>query len=244
MAEIFAQLRREFSRMNLMTPIGRVSEITAGALWVEGLQHAAALGDRVQIGGAKGPGGEIISISSDGVKVISDHGLQGLSIGLEVALEGPATLSPAMDWIGRVIDPLGRPLDGRPLFAGERAFPLLASPPAPAKRRGLGDRLSTGKAVFNTLLPIVRGQRIGLFAGSGVGKSTLLGSLASQISVDVVVIALIGERGRELREFTENVLGKGGMARSVVIAATSDQSALLRRRCAQSAMTVAEYFRN
>lgn len=111
-------------------------------------------------------------------------------------------------------------------------------------RRRLGARLDTGLAVFDTLLPIVQGQRIGLFAGSGVGKSTLLSQLAKGVSADVVVIAMIGERGRELREFVESTLGPQGMARAVVVAATSDQSPLMRRRCAWAAMTVAEHFRD
>ena len=101
-----------------------------------------------------------------------------------------------------------------------------------------------GLRVFNTLLPIVRGQRIGLFAGSGVGKSTLLANFARHVEADVTVVALIGERGRELREFAEDVLGVDGLGRSVIIAATSDQSALVRRRCAWAAMAVAEYFRD
>jgi flagellum-specific ATP synthase len=104
--------------------------------------------------------------------------------------------------------------------------------------------LQTSVAVFDTLLPLVRGQRIGLFAGSGVGKSTLLGKFARGVSTDVVVIALIGERGRELREFIERVLGPEGMRRAVVVTATSDQSALVRRRCAWAAMAVAEHFRD
>jgi flagellum-specific ATP synthase len=108
----------------------------------------------------------------------------------------------------------------------------------------LGERLSTGVAVFDTLLPLVRGQRIGLFAGSGVGKSSLLAKFARGVAADIVVIALVGERGRELREFTERVLGPAGMARSVVVAATSDQPALTRRRCAYTAMAVAEHFRD
>jgi flagellum-specific ATP synthase len=99
-------------------------------------------------------------------------------------------------------------------------------------------------AVFNTLLPIVRGQRMGLFAGSGVGKSMLLGHLARNMQADVVVVALIGERGRELGEFVRHVLGPEGMARAVIVAATSDRSALVRRRCALTAMTVAEHFRD
>ena len=118
------------------------------------------------------------------------------------------------------------------------------APPPAASRRRLGTRLDTGLAVFDTLLPIVRGQRIGLFAGSGVGKSTLLSLLARGVTADVVVIAMVGERGRELREFVEQTLGPEGMARAVVVAATSDQSPLMRRRCAWAAMAVAEHFRD
>jgi len=104
--------------------------------------------------------------------------------------------------------------------------------------------MTTGLSVFDTLLPIVRGQRIGLFAGSGVGKSTLLASLAKQVNADVIVIALVGERGRELREFVEKSLGPDGMARSVIVAATSDRAPQVRRRCPQAATAVAEYFRD
>jgi flagellum-specific ATP synthase len=152
-------------------------------------------------------------------------------------------LSPSDDWLGRIIDPLGRPMDGRALFPGDRARDLRAQPPDPARRRRLGQRLDTGSAAFDTVLPIVRGQRVGLFAGSGVGKSTLLGTLARGVQADVVVLALVGERGRELREFVEEVIGPA-MARTIIVAATSDQSPLVRRRCAWSAMAVAEHFRD
>jgi flagellum-specific ATP synthase len=103
--------------------------------------------------------------------------------------------------------------------------------------------LETGLTVFNTLLPLVRGQRIGLFAGSGVGKSTLLGRLATGVQADVVVIAMVGERGREVREFVEKIIGPDQMKRTIVVAATSEQSALSRKRCAATAMTIAEHFR-
>jgi len=120
----------------------------------------------------------------------------------------------------------------------------MAPPPPPADRRGFGPRLATGFAVFDTLLPIVRGQRIGLFAGSGVGKSRLIAALAQGMAADVVVIGLIGERGREVRDFLAETLGPEGLARSVVIAATSDRPALTRARAAWAMMTVAEYFRD
>jgi flagellum-specific ATP synthase len=147
-----------------------------------------------------------------------------------VALRGPALIAPDDSWIGRVIDPMGRPLDGRALLPGPEPRDMRAPPPLPADRRGLGERIETGFAAFNTLLPIVRGQRIGLFAGSGVGKSTLIGGLARRLDADVTVIALIGERGREVGHFVHQVLGAEGMSRAVVVAATSDQSPLNRGR--------------
>lgn len=244
MTDFFSPLLQEIRRVELTRPVGRVSVVRGGTIHVRGLQASAALGDRVVIGTAHLKGGEVVGIDADHLIVLADDGLDGLSIGDEVALIGPALIAPDNTWIGRIIDPLGQPLDGRPLFAGAQFRSLQSPPPPPAVRRRLGERLCTGKAAFDTLLPIVRGQRVGLFAGSGVGKSSLLGSFARSMRADVVVIALVGERGRELREFTEAILGPEGMARSVVVAATSDRSPLLRRRCALTAMAVAEHFRD
>jgi flagellum-specific ATP synthase len=241
MADVFAPLRAEIGTISLAAPVGRISEIARGTVQVRGLERLACQGDRVRIGAL---GGEVLQLGPDGMVVLTDGAADGLAIGDRVELAGPAEIAPDDTWIGRIVDPYGRPLDGRPLFRGPRARALRAEAPAAASRRRLGERLSTGVAVFDTLLPLVRGQRIGLFAGSGVGKSSLLAKFARGVAADVVVIALIGERGRELREFTERVLGASGMARSVVVAATSDQSALTRRRCAWTAMAVAEHFRD
>jgi flagellum-specific ATP synthase len=214
-------------------------------LRVAGLERTASLGDRVLIRGGSAPiGGEILRLARDGATVLPDGSAEGLAIGDVVDLIGATAIAPDDGWIGRIIDPMGRPLDGRPLPRGDTARPLRADAPAATTRRRIGPRLETGVAVFDTLLPLARGQRIGLFAGSGVGKSSLLAKFAQGVAADVVVIALIGERGRELREFTEKVLGPAGMARSVVVTATSDQSPLLRRRCAWAAMAVAEHFRD
>jgi flagellum-specific ATP synthase len=189
-------------------------------------------------------GGEVLQLSPTDLVALTDGGAEGLAIGTPVELVGPAEIAPDNAWIGRIVDPYGRPLDGRPLLRGAKSRSLRAQVPPAAQRRRLGGRLSTGVAVFDTLLPLVRGQRIGLFAGSGVGKSSLLAKFARGVAADIVVIALIGERGRELREFTEKVLGPAGMARSVIVAATSDQSPLTRRKCAGTAMAVAEHFRD
>ncbi|MGQ0564902.1 MAG: FliI/YscN family ATPase [Gemmobacter sp.] len=245
MSGVFDGLLCEIGGVGHTTLAGQVVEVARGALRVTGLARHAALGDRVRVQSRhRAVGGEILRIAAGEVIVLPDEAPEGLAIGDRVELRGSAGIAPHAGWIGRVVDPFGAPLDGRPLFRGPEDRPLRAAPPPAAQRRALGDRLSTGVAVFDTALPLVRGQRIGLFAGSGVGKSSLLASFARGVQADVVVIALIGERGRELRDFTDRVLGPEGMARSVVVAATSDQSPLIRRRCAWAAMAVAEHFRD
>lgn len=238
---VFDPLRARIAMTRSVARLGRVSGLGAGVLQVTGLSQVAALGDRVLVGDS---GAEVIRLDPDSLTLLPDQPADGVAIGAVVTHLGQATLSPADGWIGRVIDPDGNPLDGRPLLPGPVPRPLRADPPPAARRRRLGPRLPTGLAVFDTLLPLVQGQRIGLFAGSGVGKSSLLGSFARGVHADVVVLALVGERGRELRAFVEDVLGPEGMARSVVVAATSDQSPLVRRRCMLAAMTVAEHFRD
>lgn len=241
MTQVFDSLCAEIVAILPSLPIGRVIEVSRGTLRVDGLQKVARQGDRVEINGQLG--GEVLNLAKDFVTVLTDGAPEGILLGAEVVLLGAAEIAPDDSWIGRVIDPYGRPIDGMSLLRGVKSRTIRGSAPLAAERRRLGERLSTGVAVFDTLLPIVRGQRIGLFAGSGVGKSSLLAKFARGIEADVVVIALVGERGRELREFVEKTLGPEGMRRSVIIAATSDQSALSRRRCALSAMTVAEHFR-
>ncbi|WP_102224040.1 FliI/YscN family ATPase [Acidimangrovimonas sediminis] len=240
------RLRARIAGLEPVRRFGRIEELAAGVLRVTGLTGAVSLGDRIEVRGAGGQriGGEVLRLAKDGVTVLPDQPPEGLAIGDAVAHLGPAGIAPDDSWIGRIVDPFGRPLDGRALYPGDSPRPLRAPAPPAAARHRMAGRLETGVAVFNTLLPLVRGQRIGLFAGSGVGKSTLLAKFARGIAADVVVIALIGERGRELREFVEEVLGMAGMARSVVVAATSDLSPLIRRRCAWAAMAVAEHFRD
>ncbi len=242
----FDLLRAEISGLGQAYAVGRVSEVCGGILSVTGLSAQASLGDRVKIHSRGGLwlGGEVLALHPGRIAILADGAADGVSIGDRVKLAGQAGIAPDESWIGRIIDPFGQPLDGRPILRGVTELPLRAAPPPAAQRRRLGDRLETGIRVFNTLLPLVQGQRIGLFSGSGVGKSSLLAKFARGVAADVVVIAMIGERGRELREFVEGVLGPEGMARTVVVAATSDLSPLLRRRCAWAAMTVAEYFRD
>ncbi len=241
----FDGLLAEIAAVPVIRHLGRVTGVGRGTLSVTGL-GMAAIGDRVAVlpTGRATIGGEVVQIEPGAVSVLLDGAPDGIGVGCEVELAGPGDIAPGNDWIGRIVDPFGRPLDGRPLTRGSVARPLRAAPPPATERRRLGTRLETGTAVFNTLLPLVRGQRIGLFAGSGVGKSMLLAKFARRVEADVVVIAMIGERGREVREFVEEVLGPEGMARSVIVTATSDLSPLVRRRAAWAAMAVAEHFRD
>ncbi|MDQ2090553.1 FliI/YscN family ATPase [Marimonas arenosa] len=241
-----SRLGAEIASLKAVREVGRVVAVDGGLLHLRGLEHNARMGDQLQVYRRSGKtlGGEVLQLNADGVVMLPDAAPEGVSLGDRAALHEASTISPSPAWIGRVVDPFGVPLDGRPLLRGERPQPLRADPPPPATRHPMGARLETGMTVFNTMLPIVEGQRIGLFAGSGVGKTSLLAHLARNMEADVVVIAMVGERGRELREFVDNVLGEKGMRRAVVVAATSDQSPLVRRRCAWAAMAVAEYFRD
>ena len=245
-ASDIASLGAELGFARPVREIGRVCAVEGNLLRVRGLGATCSIGDvlRVWLRDGATLTGEVIQLHGEELTVLPNAAPDGVSIGDRVALRHQTGIAPTDAWIGRIVDPYGAPLDGAPLLRGPDPRPLKASPPYPAARRAMGERLETGMTVFNTLLPVVRGQRLGLFAGSGVGKSSLMGRFAQQMQADIVVIALIGERGRELRDFVENVLGKEGLAHSVVVAATSDQSPLVRRRCAWAAMAVAEHFRD
>src|SRR5690349_12416376 len=169
----------------------------------------------------------------------------GIGPGARVSASGkPLRVEVSDDLLGRTLDGLGRPLDEFGPLGVVGARPVQASPPPPLERPRITERVSLGVRAMDALVPCGRGQRLGIFAGSGVGKSSLLGMIARSTSADVNVICLVGERGREVREFIERDLGPEGMARSVVIVATSDQPALVRIKAAFTATTVAEHFRD
>lgn len=239
------QMRLAIEPLTHLYPAGQVVGVSSGNVHCTCAKGQVRVGDRAIIHTfAQKRTGEVVKLDPSGAFVLLDGATDGVSIADPVAFQPASILAPNADWIGRVIDPDGKPLDGRPLLPGRQARDLNAAPPAAHARRQLGARLETGLAVFNTLLPLVRGQRVGLFAGSGVGKSTLLADLARGVNADVIVIALVGERGREVGHFVQHVLGDAGMKRAVVVAATSDTGPHIRRRCALSAMAVAEAFRD
>lgn len=242
----FTPMRAQIARLMPVHNVGFVSEINANALMVEGLSGVARQGDEVNFELEHGQNhkGEITRLSERFVTVMPYGSLDGVAIGTAVKLLGAPLLAPDNSWIGRVLDPFGVPMDDRPVQAGGRTTSVHAAAPLPHTRQILGPRLETGVGVLDTFLPLAEGQRVGLFAGSGVGKSTLLARLAKHVPAEVTVIALIGERGRELQEFIQKSLGPEGMARSIIVAATSDMAPNLRRRAAWTAMTIAEHFRD
>ncbi|CTQ33229.1 FliI/YscN family ATPase [Jannaschia rubra] len=244
-ADPFASLRAQVASIRAACPLGRIASLDPSGFVVEGLSDHALLGDELVYEDAAGAvqRAEVSRLDRGSLRATPFGAADGLRIGLPVRPAGGPRVSPHDGWIGRIVDPFGRALDDRPLAPGVPVS-LRAPAPAPARRRGMGARLSTGLAVFDTMLPIAMGQRIGLFAGSGVGKSTLLGDLARNMEADVCVLALVGERGREVSDFVRKVLGPEGMARTVVVAATSDMPANMRRRCAFTALAVAEHFRD
>ncbi|NOD49338.1 MULTISPECIES: FliI/YscN family ATPase [unclassified Ruegeria] len=239
-------LKHEFDRMTAVRHVGLVSGVAQGLIEISGLNSHARIGDLLTLQRRSGPdvSGEVLHVDADHVHMMPGAAPDGVSLGDRVYLDPSPGFAPGLHWLGRVIDPFGKPLDGKPLLNGAQDRDIMQAPPPAVTRKPLGERMATGLSVLNTMLPIVRGQRVGLFAGSGVGKSTLLSTLARSMRADAVVVALIGERGREVNEFVAHAIGPEAMQRTIVVAATSDQSALSRRRCAWSAMSTAEFLRD
>ncbi len=225
--------------------VGKV--VNVQGLLIESRGPGAAVGELCHINSSRGTtlAAEVVAIKGNIVQLMSYDPLHGLEVGDAVVASGSALdVSVGLKMLGRVFDSLGRPIDGKGPFSVQGRYPLHASPPKPMERAPISGRVDTGIRAIDAIMPIGQGQRMGIMAGSGVGKSTLLGMIARNTSADVNVIALIGERGREVREFIENDLGREGLERSVLIVSTSDTPALARVRGAFTATAVAEYFRN
>ncbi|MEI6511756.1 MAG: FliI/YscN family ATPase [bacterium] len=188
---------------------------------------------------------ETVGFRGDRVLLMPIGGMDGVGIGSEVVSTGRiASVKVGPSLLGRILDGLGNPMDGGPPIQAEKIYPLENSPPNALERKMIDSPLPLGVRSIDSLMTCARGQRIGIFSGSGVGKSTLLGMIARNGTAQVNVISLVGERGREVREFIEHDLGPEGLARSVVIVATSDQPSLVRLKAALVATAIAEYFRD
>ena len=223
---------------------GQVVGVSGLTVWVEGAR--SAIGDIVEIStkGKRLPA-QVVGVSEDRLACMPLGEMAGIAPGVSAeATNAPLRVPIGQGLLGRVIDALGNPIDeAGPL----PAMPLTATdnrPPDPLKRKRIDEQLHLGIRAIDTLVPIGKGQRVGIFAGSGVGKSTLMSMMARNTSADVVVVGLVGERGREVREFIENDLGEEGLAKSIVVVATSDMPPMVRLQATFTATRIAEYFRD
>lgn len=224
--------------------LGRVTQVIG--LTIESVGPTVRLGELCEL---LPPGGghiqaEVVGFRENRVLLMALGPMEGVAPGCAVRATGRAlTVEVGENLLGRILDGLGRPMDGRGPVATGHFYPVMSSPPNPLARRRITEPLELGIRALDGVLTCGRGQRVGIFAGSGVGKSTLLGMIARNTAADVNVIALVGERGREVREFLEKDL-REGLQRSVVVVATSDQPSLVRVKAALVATAIAEYFRD
>jgi flagellum-specific ATP synthase len=247
--ESFLQgLITDIARIQPIERYGRVSAVQGLLVEVEGTGRSLSIGSRTRIesNNRQQVFCEVIGFKDGKALLMPFSALEGVGIGARVYLaEGDSFVYPDDSWLGRVVNALGEPLDEKgPLLRGGQACALRAQPPKAHSRQRVGEKLDLGVRAMNSFVSVCRGQRMGIFSGSGVGKSVLLSMLARYAKADVTVIGLIGERGRELQEFIEDDLGPEGLARSVLVVATSDESALMRRQAAYLTMSIAEYFRD
>ncbi|WP_058124857.1 flagellar protein export ATPase FliI [Blastochloris viridis] len=227
---------------------GRVATVRGLLVEVAGPVNAMPIGARISVETApdRTIPCEVVGFVSGRALLMPFSDLEGVRRGCR-AIVSPTvpTVRPSAGWLGRVVNAMGEPVDGKgPLPAGAEPYPFRNSPPSAHARRRVGEPLDLGVRALNTFLTCCRGQRMGIFAGSGVGKSVLLSMLARNTAADVSVIGLVGERGREVKEFLEDDLGEEGMKRAVVVVATSGEPALMRRQAAYLTLAVAEYFRD
>ena len=236
------------SRIEATVPVVRMGEVVqVTGLVIESIGPNVSLGDICEISSPRLSGlqAEVVGFRDHRVLLMPLGEMQDIHAGCQVAATGRAAgINVSEALIGRIIDGIGRPIDGKGPLPTGTPRPLHCAPPNPLTRQRIAKPFQTGVKALDLFTPVGCGQRLGIFAGSGVGKSTLLGMIARGAESEINVIALVGERGRELREFIEKDLGPEGMARSIIVVSTSDQPALVRRRAALIATAIAEHFRD
>lgn len=248
MTNHFDNIVKEVGRLPDQRIFGRVTNVVGLLIEVGGVEGHLSVGDHCEVIGRarRRLVCEVVGFRGGQALLMPFGSLEGIGAGCraEVGAAQPA-IYPGAGWLGRVVNGFGQPVDGKgPLDVGANAYPVRNRPPPAHERRRVGAKIDLGVRAINTFLTCCRGQRMGIFSGSGVGKSTLLSMMARHTEAEVSVIGLIGERGREAREFIEDDLGPDGLARSVVVVATSDEPPLMRRQAAYVSMAVAEYFRD
>ena len=248
MSEFIETLSKSLDQVQPYELYGRVSKILGMLVEIGGIERELSIGDRCLLTPSQTAPipCEIIGFKDGQALAMPFGSLQRVGLGCRaVAVKSEPVVFPTQQWLGHVINAFGEPLDGKgPLPMGDVPMPLRGKPPSAHDRKRLGPKLDLGVRAVNAFLSTCQGQRMGIFAGSGVGKSVLMSMLAKYTSADISVIGLIGERGREVQEFLEDDLGEEGLAKSVVIVSTSDESPLMRRQAAYLTLSTAEYFRD
>jgi flagellum-specific ATP synthase len=250
---MFEHIATEISRIPPYKLIGQVASIKGLLVECVGIEKALSVGARCLIEGIRPERGaipkvmcEVVGFRDDRALLMPFGVLEGIGLGAKITLHSTeSSIYPDNGWLGRVINALGEPIDGKGMLpTGDLAYRLRGEPPAANTRQRVRGKIDLGVRAVNTFLTSCRGQRMGIFAGSGVGKSILMSMLARYSQADVNVIGLVGERGREVQEFIEDDLGEEGLKRSVVVVATSSDPSLLRRQAAYVTLCVSEYFRD
>ncbi|MBI3446350.1 MAG: flagellar protein export ATPase FliI [Magnetospirillum sp.] len=241
-------LINDIERVSNIQVYGRIAAVQGMLLEAGGVQRTISVGDRCNVVARDGRKVvcEVVGFRQGRALLMPFSAIEGIGLGCRTEVqESEPVVYPDRGWLGRVVNGFGEPVDGLgPLPTGDTAFPIRNQPPSAHSRSRVSGKIDLGVRAVNTFLTCCRGQRMGIFAGSGVGKSSLLSMMARNTSADVSVIGLIGERGREAREFIEDDLGPEGMKRAVVVVSTSDESPLMRRQAAYMTLTVAEHFRD
>lgn len=227
---------------------GSVSAIKGLLIEAKGIEKMTAIGSRCHIEGRDGHYilAEVIGFKENITMLMPFDNINGIGVGSTVrVIANDQSIYPTKEWLGRVINAFGEPIDGKgPLMYGDRAYNLRATPPPPQSRKRVGEKLNVGIRAINTFLSCCKGQRMGVFSGSGVGKSMMMAMMTKFASADIKIIGLIGERSREVQEFIEDYLGEDGLSKAIVVVATSDESALRRIQAAYMTLTLSEYFRD
>jgi flagellum-specific ATP synthase len=241
-------LAEQIADLDSVEIYGRVVGVRGLMVEVDGPIHAMSVGARLSIetGSERNIPCEVVGFSGGHALAMPFAALDGVRRGCRALVAtGAGTVRPSERWLGRVINAMGEPIDGLgPLPPGPAPYPFRNSPPPAHARMRVGAPLDLGVRALNTFLTVCRGQRMGIFSGSGVGKSVLLSMLARNVKADISIIGLVGERGREVQEFLQDDLGPAGLARSVVVVSTSDEPALMRRQAAYLTLAIAEFFRD
>jgi len=241
-------LEAEIAAIDEVEVFGRVKAVQGLLIEIAGPVRELRVGGRVSVQNRSGVDldCEIVGFKDGRALCLPFGSLEGIGLGCKAVFSAQdGAVRPSDKWLGRVLNAMGEPIDGKgPVANGAERYKLRASPPPAHERARVGAPVDFGVKVLNTFTTCCEGQRLGIFAGSGVGKSVLMSMLAVNTDVDVAVIGLIGERGREVQEFIQDNLGEAGLHQSVLVVATSDEPALMRRQAAYLTLTIAEYFRD